>query len=109
MRPIFHLLKGCPPKYMKSNRIKYIWLISYPGHPSVTKNRGPDTEIIFISLMFCYMLSTIYKNVTNYNTYKLLYTTTETMPQGAKYNVYPVAFLKIINKLHKTTRNCYYK
>ena len=46
-----------------------------------------------------------YRHVTNYDTYKLPYNTTKTMLQGARYRVYPAAFLTVIKsfiKLHLT-------
>ena len=56
-------------------------------------------------LFFLYSIKKFYKHITNYNTYKLRYNTTKTMPQGVKYYVYPAAILKVIKsyiKLHIT-------
>ena len=59
---------------------------------------------------FIYSIKKFYKHITNYNNYKLRYNTTKTMPQGAKYYVYPAAVLEVIKKnIRKTTYNYYRK
>ena len=50
---------------------------------------------------FLYSIEKFFKHITNYNNYKLRYNTTKTMPQGAKYYVYPAAVLKVIKKYIK--------
>ena len=57
---------------------------------------------IWDSLFFFYTYSIkkFCKHSTNYNNYKLRYNTTKTMPQGAKYYVYPAAVLEVIKKIY---------
>ena len=85
--------------------IDYENLLQLPSKVHTSKMPKQVCSSINHLCFFSIFNKKIFKHITNYNNYKLRYNTTKTMPQGAKYYVYPAAILKVIKsyiQLHIT-------
>ena len=56
-------------------------------NPLTSKRNKPNVHIFFLY----HQLKNLQIQDTHYTTYKILYDTTNTIPRGARYHVYPVA------------------